>query len=227
MNMVMNIVTVTVRSKHNHGYGHSHRFSTDTEQAMNMYISHCYSPEQAMNMVKDISHRYSTEHPVRVPVNITDPIRIRPGLAGKHWPEAGRMILAHRHASGPDPFGQNVTQSARTKSDPGWFCTILSGTSVEERKQFWKLETGAGRFRSVRNRAQRFLHTSLLPDQMCLAKPWPCRPSRPDLGRLCTIWYMAFLEKVTETDARSRIWQNLYDQGRFWLHAGRNGHNWP
>ena len=223
MNMVMNIVTVTVRSKHNHGYAHSHRYSTDTEQAMNMYISHCYSTEQAMNMVKDISHRYSTEQPV----NIMDPICIRSGLAGKHWPEAGRMILAHRLASGPDPFGQNVTQSARTKSDPGWFRTILSGTSVEERNQFWKLETGAGRFRSVRNRAQRFLHTSLLPDQMCLAKPWPCRPSRPDLGRFCTIWYMAFLEKVTETDARSRIWQNLYDQGRFWLHAGRNGHNWP
>ena len=29
-----------------------------------------------------------------------DPIRIRAGSAGKHWPEAGRMILAHRLASG-------------------------------------------------------------------------------------------------------------------------------
>ena len=27
-------------------------------------------------------------------------------------------------ASGPDPFGQNLTQSARTKSDTGWFCTV-------------------------------------------------------------------------------------------------------
>ena len=186
-----------------------------------------------MNMVKDISHRYSTEQPVSVPVNITDPIRIRSGLAGKLWPEAGWMILAHRLASGPDPFGQNVTQSARTKSDPGWFRTILSRTSVEERNQFWKLETGAGRFRSVRNRAQRFLHTSLLPDQMCLAKPWPCRPSRSDPGQFGTIWSMAFFlfffskTKVTEMDAGSQIWQNLYDQGRFWLRAGRNGHNWP
>ena len=34
-----------------------------------------------------------------------DPIRIRSGSAGKPWPEAGRMILAHRLASGPDPFG--------------------------------------------------------------------------------------------------------------------------
>ena len=48
-----------------------------------------------------------------------DPIRIRSGSAGKRWPEAGRMIPAHRLASGPDPFGQNLAQSARTKSDPG------------------------------------------------------------------------------------------------------------
>ena len=45
------------------------------------------------------------------PVNMPDPIRIRSGSGGKHWPEAGRMILAHRLASGPDPFGQNLTQN--------------------------------------------------------------------------------------------------------------------
>ena len=50
----------------------------------------------------------------RLKVNMPDPIRIRSGSAGKHWPEAGRMILAHRLASGPDPFGQNLTQSAKT-----------------------------------------------------------------------------------------------------------------
>ena len=44
-----------------------------------------------------------------VPINMPDPIRIRSGLGGKHWPEAGRMISAHRLASGPDPFGQNLT----------------------------------------------------------------------------------------------------------------------
>ena len=69
----------------------------------------------------------------KYPVNMPDPIRNRSGLAGKHWPEAGRMILAHRPASGPDPFGQNLAQSARTKSDPSWFCTILSGMSADER----------------------------------------------------------------------------------------------
>ena len=71
-------------------------------------------------------------------------IRIRSGSGGKHWPDAGRMILAHRLASGPDPFGQNLTQSARTKLDPSWFCTILSGSSVDERNRVQKSETGSG-----------------------------------------------------------------------------------
>ena len=31
------------------------------------------------------------------------------------------MILAHRLASGPDPFGQNLAQSAGTKPDQDWF----------------------------------------------------------------------------------------------------------
>ena len=37
-----------------------------------------------------------------VPVNMPDPIRIRSGSGGTHWPEVGRMILAHRLTSGPD-----------------------------------------------------------------------------------------------------------------------------
>ena len=60
---------------------------------------------------------------------------IRARSAGKRWPEVGRIILAHWPASGPDPFGQNLTQAARTKSDPGWFCTVLFRTSVEEKNQ--------------------------------------------------------------------------------------------
>ena len=59
------------------------------------------------------------------PVNILDPIRVRSGSAGKHLPEAGRMIFLYCPASGLDPFGPNLTQSVRTKSDPAWFCTIF------------------------------------------------------------------------------------------------------
>ena len=72
----------------------------------------------------------------RIRVNMPDPICIWSGLAGKRWPEAGQMTHAPRLASSrPDPSGQNLTQSARTKSDLGWFCTIISWTSVEERNQ--------------------------------------------------------------------------------------------
>ena len=83
-----------------------------------------------------------------------DPIRIRFGSAGKLWPEGGRMILAHWLASGPDPFGQNLTQSARTQSDPGGFARYYPGRL---RKYGTESESGkleAGRLRPARNRAR-------------------------------------------------------------------------
>ena len=61
----------------------------------------------------------------RSPVNMPDPIRIRSGLVWKHWPEAGRMVLAHRLASRSDLFGQSLTQLSRAERGPGWFCTII------------------------------------------------------------------------------------------------------
>ena len=61
------------------------------------------------------------------PVNVPDLICIRSRTAQKHWPEVGRMFLAHRLASGPDPFDQNLTQSARTQLDLGWFYSVWSG----------------------------------------------------------------------------------------------------
>ena len=47
-----------------------------------------------------------------------------------HLPELGPMILAHRLASGPDPFSQILTGSST--SDLSWFCTIWSRPSLEE-----------------------------------------------------------------------------------------------
>ena len=91
--------------------------------------------QTTIHTVMDPAQGLALETPEACPVNMPDPIRVRSGSAGKHWPEAGRMIVAHRLASGLDPFGQNLTQSDRTKSDPGWFCIILSGTSVEERNR--------------------------------------------------------------------------------------------
>ena len=55
------------------------------------------------------------------PVNMLDPIHIWSALVQKCWPEAGLMILAYWLASGPDPFGPNLMQSARTKLDHAGF----------------------------------------------------------------------------------------------------------
>ena len=152
-----------------------------------------------------------------------DLICIRSGSAGEHWPEAGRMFLAHRLASGPDPFGQNVTQSARIKSDPGWFCTILSRTSVEERDQVWKLETGSGLVASCQTLGP------MIPAHRLASGPdvfgqTLTRPSRSDPGRFCTIWSMSSLEKWSwngcgKSDPAYTIWP---DSGCTLAITGRN-----
>ena len=115
-----------------------------------------------------------------------DPIRIRSGSGGKPWPEARQMILAHWLSSGSDPFGQNLTQSARTKSDPGWFCTILSGRSVDERNRVQKRETGSGPVASCQKPGP------MIPAHQLASRPDAfrqtlTRPSRSDPGRVCTI----------------------------------------
>ena len=141
-----------------------------------------------------------------VPVNMPDPIRIRSGLGGKHWPEAGRMILAHWLASGPDPFGQNLTQSARTTSDPVGFAQYYPGRLRMNETESKSRKLVAGRMHHARNQARWFLRTSLVLDQMRLGTIWPmpslekrswngCGKSdsaytiRPDSG--CTLVVMA------------------------------------
>ena len=123
-----------------------------------------------------------------------DPIRIPSGSAGKQWPEAGRMILAHRLASGPDPSGQNLTRSARTKLDLGWFCTILSGTSVEERNRVSKWETGSGPVASCQKPGP-MIHAQQLASRPDAFGQNLTRPPRSDPGRFCTIWSRPSLEK--------------------------------
>ena len=136
-----------------------------------------------------------------------DPILIRAGSVGKYWPEAGRMILAHWLTSGlpgsvwPKP---GTTWSARTKSALGWFCILLSGTSVEERKRVWKWETSSRPVASCQKPGP------IIPVHQLAFRPDECsqtlaRPSRSDPGRFCTVWSMPSLEKRTENDAGSRI----------------------
>ena len=96
------------------------------------------------------------------------------------------MILADRLASGPDPFGQNLTQSARTESDPGWFCTVLSGLSVEKWNRIQQSKTGSGPVASCQNPGP------IIPAHQLASRPDAfgqilTRPSRSDPGRFCTI----------------------------------------
>ena len=98
----------------------------------------------------------------RVVIGTQKTCHILAGSAGKHWPEAGHMILAHRLASRPDPFGQNLTQLARTKLDLACFAYYAG--------RLWKNTTGsengkliAGRLLPARNGghwAHSFPHTS-------------------------------------------------------------------
>ena len=49
-------------------------------------------------------------------------------ISWEAWPEVGWMILAHWLASGLDPFGPNLTQSARAKLDmPAYTIRSSSG----------------------------------------------------------------------------------------------------
>ena len=176
-------------------------------------------------MVYDNVHTKTSCGKYGSPVNMPDPFRIRSGSARKHWPGAGRMILAHQLTSRPDPFGQNLTQSARTKSDLGWFCTVLFGMSVEERNRVLKWETGSGPVASCQ----------MIPAHRLASRPnrfgqTLTRPSRSDPGRFCTIImihaFFEFFLIITELKQMREVGSGIYCPARFWLHAGRNAHNW-
>ena len=66
-------------------------------------------------------------------------------------------------------FGHNLTWPSGTKSDPGRCRTIWSGPH-------WMQETGSGPVPFCQNRAQWFLHTGLLPEQILLATTWRGHP---------------------------------------------------
>ena len=106
------------------------------------------------------------------------------------------MILAHQLASRPDLFGQNLTQSARTKLNPCWFCTIWS---VEEGNRVWKCKTGSGPVAFCRNQDRWLLH----PVQIHLAKT---RPGHQDqiLAGFAQYYLSLLWKNRTELDAGIR-----------------------
>ena len=87
-----------------------------------------------------------------------------------------------------------------------------------------KWEKVAGWLCPARSQARWFLHTSLLPDQMRLAKPWPDHPDQIQVGFVqynpCLLW-------KTEQKQMQEVGSGIYDAARLWLHAGHNSYNWP
>ena len=83
-----------------------------------------------------------------------DPIRIRSGSAGKHWPEAGRMFLTHRLGSGPDPFGQKPdTVSQELNRIRAGFAQYYPGRLWKNGTESESGKLVAGRLRPARHRA--------------------------------------------------------------------------
>ena len=121
------------------------------------------------------------------PGNMPDLIHVRSGSALKRWPETGRVILAHRLASGPDLFGPHLTQSVGTKLDLVWLCTAWSRMSVEERNWVWKGETGSGLVAFCQK-----IRLASRPDAFGQTMT---RPSRSVPGQFCTVCSMPSLEK--------------------------------
>ena len=67
-----------------------------------------------------------------------DPICIRSRSTQKRWPEAGPMILAHRLASGLDPFGQ----ATQIKSGPVLLSVIRAFFGMTETNRMREVGSG-------------------------------------------------------------------------------------
>ena len=130
----------------------------------------------------------------------------------KHWPEAGRMNLAHQLASGPNPFGQNQTQSARTKLDQGCFCTIwiMIKTVCKKHNQVWKWETGSGLVALYQKQGLMILAHRLVSGSDVFGQNLT-KPSRSDLGRFFTVWSRPSLEKRNWIRIQMQeVWSSIY-----------------
>ena len=154
-----------------------------------------------LDMAKSGFHMVAgTTFPCKYAWSNLDPIR----SAQKHWPDDSCMPSCFLTGS----VLANLSQSAGTKLDLGWFCTICSRLSVEECNWVWKWETGGRPVVFCQNWAQWFLHTGLLLDQIRLINTW----SGPVLHNI--IW--AFFGR-TELNWMWDVGSSMYDQAQLWL----------
>jgi len=123
------------------------------------------------------------------------------------------MILAHRLASGPGPFGQNLTHPELNLIHAG-FTQYYPGRLWKNRTESESEKLVAGQLCPARNQARWFRHTSLLPDSKHLAKTWP---GLPDWIWVSSAQYDLCLlgKNGAEMDVRSQIRHILL--ARFWL----------
>ena len=84
------------------------------------------------------------------------------------------------------------TQSARTKSDPGRFCIMLSTMFAEERNLVWKWETGSGPVASCQKPGPVIPAHRLASGPDVLSQT---RPSTSDPGQFCIAWSVSSLKK--------------------------------
>ena len=145
-----------------------------------------------------------------VPVNMLDLICIWSGSAGKHWPEAGRMILAQCLLQNQIRLAKtwhnqpklNQIQAGFAQYYPG--CLWKNGTKSES----WK--TGSGLVASCQKPGL------MIPAHRLASGPdvfgqTRTRPSRSDPVWFCTIWSMPSLEKQSwngcgKSDPAYTIW---------------------
>ena len=153
-----------------------------------------------------------------------DPIRIRSGSAWKYWPEAGRMIFANRicfrtGSVWPKPDSQPELNQIR------------AGFAQYDPRRLWRLQPSL----KVENwqRAGCVLPETG-PDDSCTptcfqtrcVSPNPDKATQIGSGSVSHNMIHAFFGK-SELNRMREVGSGIYDPARLWLHAGRNGHNWP
>ena len=133
-------------------------------------------------------------------------------LAGKHWPEAGPIIVGRQFVSGPDPFGQNLMQSARTKLDLAGFAQCDSG-------HLWKNVTKS------ESGVQPEFGTSGSCTPACFqircVWPYPDQDIQISSGSVLHNMSLAFFGKKWNWIRCRKL-----DQDPAWLLL-HSGHNWP
>ena len=121
-------------------------------------------------------------------------IRISSEALARSMPDSS-WYLVRCLASGPDLFS-GKPDTARTKLDPGWFCTVWSGLSVEECNRVWKWKCETGNRPITFSHNQAWLHLA--------------RPSRWTLAHFAQYDMGLLWKNGTKLEEGSWMWHIWY-----------------